>query len=436
MRILIVSYRFPPFNTMGAVRVGKMAKYLHELGHEVRVVSAYGQMAHGQPVPETLPLSIDDSLVLRTPWLNLVGPLRGLGNQADQLGGGGDGTAGERPSLGSQIARPLRHVAALAGVVDSSIGWYPYAVRGARRIMRTWKPDLIYASAWPVTSLCAARAVSIGANVPWVAELRDPWAGNPYADDSPWLRGIALRQERRVLGSALGLVTVSQPWAQELRTRYGKPTAVILNGYDPEDFPSSATVPYSDGVVRITYTGQLYAGRRDPSPLFEAMRRLGPLAAKIAVTFHGPDPRLPLQLAEAYGLQAMVQATGPVPYRDALKAQCESDVLLLLTWNVPRERGFCSGKLFEYVGARRPILLIGAEDSVSAQVVAEQGAGVVSSDPEGIAAQLESWVHQKGSEGAIPSLPAATTDEFTREHQARRLSDFFEDLLRTGGTPA
>jgi hypothetical protein len=42
------------------------------------------------------------------------------------------------------------------------------------------------------------------------------------------------------------------------------------------------------------------------------------------------------------------------------------DVLLLLLWNDPRERGVYTGKLFEYLGARRPILGIGPADNVAA----------------------------------------------------------------------
>ena len=40
MHILILSYYFPPYNTIGAIRVGKFARYLSEMGHQVHVVAA------------------------------------------------------------------------------------------------------------------------------------------------------------------------------------------------------------------------------------------------------------------------------------------------------------------------------------------------------------------------------------------------------------
>jgi hypothetical protein len=39
MRVLIVSFAFPPSNVIGAVRVGKLARYLDQRGHDVRVLA-------------------------------------------------------------------------------------------------------------------------------------------------------------------------------------------------------------------------------------------------------------------------------------------------------------------------------------------------------------------------------------------------------------
>ena len=39
MKVLIVSFAFPPSNVIGAVRVGKLARYLDHRGHDVRVLT-------------------------------------------------------------------------------------------------------------------------------------------------------------------------------------------------------------------------------------------------------------------------------------------------------------------------------------------------------------------------------------------------------------
>ena len=108
-----------------------------------------------------------------------------------------------------------------------------------------------------------AAALSKRHRIPWVAELRDLWVDNPYWVRPPWRYYFENLLERRVLGSAKGLVTVSNPLAETLRSKYQIPCEVITNGFDPEDYPSSTRVPHLNGIVHITYTCLLYTS---PSP--------------------------------------------------------------------------------------------------------------------------------------------------------------------------
>ena len=73
-------------------------------------------------------------------------------------------------------------------------------------------------------------------NLPWVGELRDLWVDFHRYHVGRVRKHIEHRLEKRVLSSATGLVTVSEPMAELLRKKYCKPTAVVLNGYDPEDY--------------------------------------------------------------------------------------------------------------------------------------------------------------------------------------------------------
>src|SRR4051812_20287108 len=76
-RILIVSYRFPPFQSIGALAVGKTAKYLVREGHDVRVLSA-----DDQPLPRSLSVEVPGEFVVRTPWLEPLRPIqRALGGR-------------------------------------------------------------------------------------------------------------------------------------------------------------------------------------------------------------------------------------------------------------------------------------------------------------------------------------------------------------------
>ena len=45
-RILLLSYYFPPIGGAGAQRPAKFARYLHDLGHDVVVLTGSGRTGH------------------------------------------------------------------------------------------------------------------------------------------------------------------------------------------------------------------------------------------------------------------------------------------------------------------------------------------------------------------------------------------------------
>jgi len=428
VRILVMSFLFPPYNTMGAVRVGKMVKYLTQFGHDVRVITAREQTR-----PATLELEIPAKLITATPWFNVNRPVElALGGRKRIAAKGyaaGGGRAGVAGRLGFLYKTFLNYP-------DGQIGWRPYARRAATRLVREWRPDIIYASATPFTSLLVAHDAARRFSVPWVAELRDLWVmGNAYYPFGGWRRSIEERLEQRVLATTRGLVTISEPLAEALRTIHQKPTCVVLNGFDPQDYPAAgipkAESPSSNASLRILYTGAIsnYGQRRDPSPLFEALRSMGPEADRVRVVFCGWYLDTVKGIAARSGVQHLVEIHEPVSHREALRLQVSSDVLLLLLWDSPLERGVYTGKLFEYIGARRPILALGPDDNVAAQLITQRRIGVVLRKPPEIAAQLRRWLIEKDHSGAIAPVPPGAGSALTREDQARRLESF---LLECG----
>src|SRR5690242_1394051 len=53
MKILIVAFRFPPSNFIGAVRVGKLASFLRRKGHELRVLTT--DLGEDRSLPVEIP---------------------------------------------------------------------------------------------------------------------------------------------------------------------------------------------------------------------------------------------------------------------------------------------------------------------------------------------------------------------------------------------
>lgn len=419
MKILVVSYFFPPGNAIGAVRVGKMAKCLQASGHEVRVLTA-----EDDTLPQTLPLEVPPEVVSRSAAWNINKlPFTYL-RKRHFFEAEGSAEISRLESWGGAIYK------ALVNVPDGQVGWLPFAVRQGRRLIKTWRPDVIYASAKPFTSLIVAALLSKMYRVPWIAEYRDLWTDSPYYDHPSWRHWLDRRIERAVVRSASGLVTVSEPLADALRLRFGKPTTVILNGFDPEDYPSAGPVSGGDRrALEIVYTGMIYPGRRDPTPLFRALAKMGPSREQIRVRFLGrilPEVSL---LAKKEGISHLVEVSKALPYQECLQLQQNADVLLLLLWNDPREEGVYTGKLFEYLAAGRPILVLGLETGVAAMLVRERGAGVVTNDPDLLAKQLQVWLDEKREKGFLPALPESARAGLSRYEQFAKLDGLFQQFI-------
>ena len=427
--ILIISCFFPPYNTIGAVRVGKTAKYLIQFGHDVRVIAA-----RDLAFAKSLPLEIAPERVCYTSWLDVNRPVERMVGRPDRRPGQQVASDGSPQGLAQTLRLAYK---TLLHFPDGHIGWAPFARKALHAATRDWKPDLIFASASPYTSLIVARQAARKLRVPWVAELRDLWTDNHYYVYPPWRRRLERRLEARTVRSAAGFVTVSEPLAEVLRRRFGKPTVVSLNGFDPADYPPLSAAPPTDGKLRIVYTGQIIAGKRNPAPLFQALALLGERKAQVRVDFYGTHLEPVPPLAQRHGVEDCVHLHAPVSFHESAQLQRQADALLLLLWDDPGERGVYTGKLFEYIGAQRQILAIGPKESVAAQLICERKVGTTLSRPEEIAAQLESWLDQKAALGALPGFDAEAARGLTREEQAQRIEEFLVSLApRAAAVPS
>jgi glycosyltransferase involved in cell wall biosynthesis len=231
------------------------------------------------------------------------------------------------------------------------------------------------------------------------------------------------------------MVTVSAPIAEALRARYpGIPVGLVLNGYDAESYTDTAPEGGALGwPVRIVYTGNLFP-ERDLGPLLEALRELGSDAARVAVDVVGNrnlEQREAIERrARALGVADRLRWLPPVGHAEAARAQRGADVLLAATGADPRLGYVFSGKLFEYVGAHRPILLLGYPHGVAAQLIRERGLGVVATEAGEVEAALRAWIAEKAATGRIADTAPAAVDDLSRESQARVLEGVLRDAAR------
>ena len=100
-----------------------------------------------------------------------------------------------------------------------------------------------------------------------------------------------------------------------------------------------------------------------------------------------------------------------------------SDLLLLLL-PVKNSDGVLTGKFFEYLASRRPILLIQPEESEAGKMILRLEAGAVfdSGNADGLAKYLAACTENK------PSVAVDDLDRFSREHLAGEMAKLIHGI--------
>ncbi len=372
-RLLMVSRAFYPCAAIGSHRAGKLVRYFGQLGWQPVVLTfreEYYRYCHpmmDQALMSQIPPDVE---VVRTPYACLamlrpaIGRLQSCVKQA-------------RPAAASPSAgKPSGEATGLARWVEvpNAVGWLPFGITSGLRHAR--RCDVVWATSPPTGGLCLGAILARLAGRPFVADFRDPWRGEGGSQYASRIHACVDRLwERFVLTTASRIVVVTEVMADEYRLRFpghAHKIRVIYNGYDPEDFSAFADERCRSGPTRdvsIGYLGVLYQGRQEfMQRFFEGVRELnaGSGEFKVRVVMRGPEYEGVLRQARLAGIEQACDIGPPVPYREALRLMSSLDVMLVVGSQV---HGYSlPGKVFEYIGARKPILAVTPEGALSCLV--------------------------------------------------------------------
>lgn len=410
-RLLLVSHKFPPEVAMGSLRPWGLYRNLDTHGWETVVLTA----SPGEPLDN----------VVRVPHQRAAVRLRLLIGAPPNAAG----------PLTTAIRFGLDRIAELSAYPDIESGWRKPAVDRGLALIAGRRFDAILSTSMPATAHVVARDLKSHTGLPWVADLRDLWSEN-Y--DYRWgrLRKAIDRQiERRVLARANALVTVSEPLALALQKLHTRPVLVIPNGYAPEEL-AAHDHPLTHKFT-LTYTGTLYPVKQDPLPLFRALATLissGQIDPEVLeVRFIGRNvdqPWLRSRIA-AFGLERNVTLSNLLPRDQAIERQRESQILVALDWMDERQPGVYSGKIFEYLAARRPVLCIGRSGTVADTLLRETGAGGCVLETEALRTFLSDAYREYAESGKVRySGRSEALTRFDHNSMARQFAAVLGHCLR------
>lgn len=437
-KFLYLTYYYPPISEIASMRSWKLAQYIGDFGWEpIVVTSKCGDTLWHCPLPDVSVYRISNKLFLGGVTENIKKSFsckRSEGNNRSSS------KTGELFSY--KIARLIKRVLLESfAYPDGCSDWRKKALVCGREVIARERPEAILSSSGPSSSHLVADQLSREFGIPWIADYRDLWNGNPSYKRTLLRRFFEERLEKKTLNSASKVVSVSQPLADDLGRFLGRSTEVITNGFDQNDYNSPLVKKTEAGLLfSIVYTGIVYRGKRDPEPLFSAIKLLLDRKmvepSKIRVVFWGTDPQTISAEAMSDELRNMVVFNNKVSVEKSIEAQREASVLLFLSWTDLSQKGFFTGKIFEYLGARRPILAIPENPgSVVDKLIEETNSGVVCSDPEAIAGVLKKWYDEFYEKGKI-SYRGVEEEimRYERKNQARQFADLLNSICEETGS--
>ena len=218
-------------------------------------------------------------------------------------------------------------------------------------------------------------------NIPWIADFRDPWTNIDFYKDLNLNRisdKIHHNQERKVIQRADSVIVVSNGMKAEYELLKPKQIQVISNGYDESDVQKTAV--QIDQKFSISHIGTLNAARNPKTiwkVLCEICEEIPDFKSDLQIQLIGKVDFSVLEDIRNLNLMDNLLKIDYLTHSDAIAKQQSSQVLMLLINNSGNAKGILTGKFFEYMSAKRPILAVGPVDGDAATILTETEAGIM-----------------------------------------------------------
>jgi glycosyltransferase involved in cell wall biosynthesis len=393
-RLLIVTHAFPPNPAPGSARAWRFYKYLQEFGYETHVITASPQ---DEPQP-------------RVTWVPV--PAR---------------------NLGERIVRKFIFPC------DEDIQWTVPAIRAAEKLIAATPMDAVLSTVPYIQDHLIAYRLKKEFGLPWIADYRDPVAGNPFRR-ATGIPGMADRLlDSQFFATADLLVAVTdygrQAWIGRSPEVESK-SAVIWNGFDPEEPILPMPIP-TQPYRLISHFGSFYGGRNPVIPLESALRlvrhrSLDPSRFRFRLV-GALEPEIRAhhnELFQELTTLGCLELEPVVPRTQALHDMMESDSLLLADNNQAAIGHTVPAKLFEYIRVGRPILALTVQDSPVERILAMSGVRFVTLFPEMDEPTIDARVMRFLNLSTDPcDLSEQFLVDFNGRNQARTLAGLIDKLL-------
>lgn len=423
-RVLIITYYWPPSGGSGVQRWAYFAKYLEQFDVVPIVLTVDPEKASYPSLDHDLLKEVEHIEVHKTSTFEplQIYSLLTTGKKKEGIPYGSIETNSKSP-----VKRLGRYVRANLMLPDARKYWNSYAYKAAKKLIQDKSIDLIITTGPPHSTHLIGEKLKKQFNLPWLVDFRDPWSEMFYNKDLPMKDSSIKKNEAleiSILNKADKVTTVSY-YIADLLIKKSKKTDkdihVIENGYDARLFEVNNEKKTQNTIAYIGYLGK----HHNYKLLVEG------LAAYVK---HFPEKEITLELAgnlEPVVLEFMqeklsipIKNHGVIPHETAIKLMQSSRVLLFTVPKTNYIKGLISGKIFEYIASKSPIISLNPDADEANKIISQFETNYVVENPDEMADAINSCFNNSINTESIEDK----ISQYSREHLTEKLAEIIHKL--------
>lgn len=429
-KVLIITYYWPPTGGAGVQRWLKFSKYFREFNWEPII---YTPSNPDFPInDDTLLKDIPKNLtVLKTQITEPYDIYRKImRKKKTETVNQGFLSEGKENSM---LQSAMIWVRGNFFIPDARKFWIKPSIAYLSDYIKKNKIDAIISTGPPHSMHLIALGLHSSFNIPWIADFRDPWTQIDFYSQlklSSYADNKHKKLENSVLTKASKVVTISPSCGTDLEKLGNRKVDVITNGFDVDDFLFDSNLKPLEGFM-FHHIGALNKDR-NPYTLWNVLGELckeNPEFKKdLIIKFTGKTDAIAFDDLKKNGILDNVQKTDYLPHSEVVKLMTQSPILLLALNNTPNNAGVLSGKLFEYLAAKRPIFGIGPPNADAAAILNETKAGsmIHFDDFEGMKTQVLNLYNKYKNNTLV--ITSSAIDKFSRKSCAEAFANLLNEI--------
>ena len=423
-KVLVVAYYFPPMGLSGVQRTLKFVKYMKNYNWNPTVITSdnVAYFAHDKSLSKEL--TDTDIKVIR------ISGSKEPNSVLAKLG---------TIKLPREFVRNIfDKLSQTFFIPDNKISWSKLAYKKIDKILSTEKYDALFITCPPFSAFDVISQIKKKHDIPLFADYRDLWYKSYFAFyPTPFHKLLHKKKEYNALKAADRIIVTNRKIKEKLLNTYPfltfEDVVIISHGYDKDDFDKIEAQPKPLNKMVLMYSG-IFMVYNTPAYFLKAFKQLTierpDIASNIELHFVGFLRKENQKLIRKLSLQSFVKDHGYVNHDESIAKLKSADVLWFMVGRRRNIDAILPGKVYEYIGAKKPILAC-VPDGAAKMAVEETGAGFICS-PDNIDEIKNTIlkVYQHYNSNTLPVPSDEILEKFRRDNLTELLTKQFQSKLR------